>query len=122
MFESAQQQIGDKGTDDLHGQGILAVAEGALDLEHLLDPLPPILYGPSFFVQLSPASGTQIETVGQDPDQLPIGQLVADQPQEHAFTAWQTDGPVTGQTKARRGGCRGVPKTINGAGTVLLIC
>jgi hypothetical protein len=45
MFESAQQQISDKGTHALHGQGILAVAEGALDLEHLLDPLPPILPG-----------------------------------------------------------------------------
>ena len=45
LFESAQQQIGDKGTHDLHGQGILAVAEGALDLEHLLGPLPPVLNG-----------------------------------------------------------------------------
>ena len=93
MFESAQQQIGDKGTHDLHGQGILAVAEGALDLEHLLDPLPPVLNGPSFFIQLRGTERAQIEAIGQDPDQLAIGQLVADQPQEDAFPAWQTDGP-----------------------------
>jgi hypothetical protein len=78
MFEGAQQQISDKGTHDLHGQGILAVAERALDLEHLLDPLPPVLNGPSFFVQLDHAEGTQIETIGQDPDQLSVRQLVAD--------------------------------------------
>ena len=104
MFESAQQQIGDKGADDLHGQGILAVAERALDLEHLLDPLPPVLNGPSLFIQLRDTERAQVEAIGQDPDQLPIGQLVADQPQEDAFPAWQTDAPVTGQTKARRGG------------------
>jgi hypothetical protein len=54
MFESAQQQISDKGTHDLHGQGILAVAERALDLEYLLDPLPPILYGPSLLYTTGP--------------------------------------------------------------------
>ena len=46
MFEGAQQQVGDKGADDLHRQGILTFPDRALDLEHLLDPLPPILaYG-----------------------------------------------------------------------------
>jgi hypothetical protein len=58
MFESAQQQISDKGTHDLHGQGFLAFTERALDLEHLLDPLLPVLNGPSFFVQLGHAEGT----------------------------------------------------------------
>ena len=93
MFEGAQQQSGDKGAHDLHGQGILTFPKRALDLEHLLNPLPPVLYGPSFFVQLRYADRAQIEAIGQDPDQLAIGQLVADQPQEDAFPAWQTDGP-----------------------------
>jgi hypothetical protein len=78
MFESTQQQIGDQGTHDLHGQGILAFTEGALDFEHLLDPLPPVFDGPSFFIQLGHAEDTQIEAIGQDPDQLSIRQLVAD--------------------------------------------
>src|SRR5918992_889634 len=111
MFESAQQHIGDKGTHDLHGQGILAFTEGALDLEHLLDPLPPILYGPSFSIQLGHAEGTQVEAIGQDPDQLPIRQLIANQTQDHAFPAWQTDGPITGQTKTRCGGGFWPPQT-----------
>ena len=44
MFEGAQQHIGDKGAHDLHRQGILTFPDRALDFEHLLDPLPPVLY------------------------------------------------------------------------------
>src|SRR5205823_14718136 len=61
MFESAQQQIGNKGADDLHRQGILTFPDRALDLEHLLDPLPPVLYGPSFFIQLCHAQRAQTQ-------------------------------------------------------------
>ena len=39
------------------------------------------------------------------PDQLPIRQLITNQAQDGAFPAWQTDGPITGQTKTRCGGC-----------------
>ena len=87
MVEGAQQQIGDKGADDLHRQGILTIAERALEFEHLLDPPPPILNGPSLFIQLRDTERAQIEAIGQDPDQLAIGQLVADQSQDHAFPA-----------------------------------
>ena len=95
MVEGAQQQVGDKGAHALHGQGILTVAEQTLDLEHLLDPLPPVLNGPSFFIQLRHTDRTQIKAIGRDPDQLSIGQPITDQAQDHPFPARQTDGPIT---------------------------
>jgi hypothetical protein len=52
MFEGAQQQVGNKGAHDLHRQGILTFTERTLDLEYLLDPLPPILISslPNHFI------------------------------------------------------------------------
>jgi hypothetical protein len=46
MFEGAQQQVGDKDAHDLHRQGILTFTERTLELEHLLDPLPPLASRP----------------------------------------------------------------------------
>src|ERR671923_516800 len=56
MFEGAQQHIGDTGADDLHRQGILTFPDRALDLEHLLDPLPPLLNRPSLYYTTAPRS------------------------------------------------------------------
>src|SRR5919197_22131 len=92
MFEGAQQQVSDKGAHDLHGQGILAVAERTLDLEQLLDP-----------IQLGHAQRAPIKAIGQDSDQLLIRQPITDQSQDHAFPARQANRPITGQAKARRG-------------------
>jgi hypothetical protein len=45
MFEGPQQQIRDKGRHDLHRQAIFTLAQGAFDLERLLNPFPPQLNG-----------------------------------------------------------------------------
>jgi hypothetical protein len=67
------------------------------------------------FIQLCDTERAQIEAIGQDPDQLPIGQLITNQAQDRAFPAWQTDGPITGQTKTRCGGCVRYRKALQDA-------
>jgi len=49
MLEGSQQQVRDEGPDDLDWQRLLAPPERLFDLEHPLNPSPPVLDGPSFF-------------------------------------------------------------------------
>jgi len=82
-LERAQQQISDEGGHNLDLQGIGTAAQRLFDLERGLDPLPPVFDLPALFVQPGDAVGREIESIGQHPDQAAIGQLVADDAQQH---------------------------------------
>lgn len=97
VFEGAPQQVGDKGGHNLDLQGVLTAAQRLFDFEHGLDPFPPLLDLPAFFVQWGDAQGRQIKAIGQHPDQAAIRQLVADDAQQHLRPAGQANRPVTAQ-------------------------
>src|SRR5215510_12521333 len=101
-MKRAQQQISDKGGDQLHLERIFTASERLLDLVELLDPFPPVLNRPPLFVQLRDVYGSQVETVSQHSNHFAIRQSVADQSkQQLRIPTGQSNQPVAPHSKAR---------------------
>src|SRR5258708_36217424 len=65
---AAQQQIGDRGGEELQSDGVWAAAEEGPDLEMLLDPSEQQLDLPAPLVEAADLDGGSLEVVGQEGD------------------------------------------------------